>query len=77
MCAVLGKGRLARHDRMTAMEGPSIPLRRLARPEERGELAAFLGSDESSYLIGTQVVIDGGSTLPESVSVGVQGFTVS
>ncbi|WP_080802450.1 SDR family oxidoreductase UcpA [Arabiibacter massiliensis] len=49
----------------------AIPLRRLARPEEVGELAAFLGSDESSYLTGTQVVIDGGSTLPESVSVGV------
>ena len=49
----------------------AIPLRRLARPEEVGELAAFLGSDESSYITGSQFVIDGGSTLPESVSVGV------
>lgn len=49
----------------------AIPLKRLARPMEVGELAAFLASDESTYLTGTQIVIDGGSTLPESVSVGV------
>ncbi len=48
----------------------AVPLKRLADPEEVGELAAFLGSDESSYITGTQVVIDGGSTLPETVSVG-------
>ncbi|WP_275451880.1 SDR family oxidoreductase [Clostridium botulinum] len=49
----------------------AIPLKRLAKPEEIGELAVFLGSDESSYIIGTQVVIDGGSTLPETGSVGM------
>lgn len=49
----------------------AIPLRRLADPLEVGELAAFLASDESSYLTGTQNVIDGGSTLPETVSVGI------
>lgn len=48
----------------------AIPMRRLAKPEEIGELAAFLGSNESSYMTGTQSVIDGGSTLPESISVG-------
>lgn len=48
-----------------------IPLGRLADPVEVGELAAFLGSDESRYITGTQIVIDGGSTLPETVSMGV------
>lgn len=37
---------------------------------EVGELAAFLGCYESSYITGTQIVIDGGSTLPETTSMG-------
>ncbi len=49
----------------------AVPLGRLADPKEIGELAAFLASDESSYITGTQIVIDGGSTLPETTSMGV------
>lgn len=49
----------------------AIPLKRLARPEEIGELAAFLSCDESSYITGAQIVIDGGSTLPETSTMGV------
>lgn len=49
----------------------TVPLGRLADPIEVGELAAFLGCDESRYITGTQIVIDGGSTLPETVSMGV------
>lgn len=48
-----------------------VPLGRLGKIEEVGEVAAFLASDESSYVTGTQIVLDGGSTLPETVSVGV------
>ena len=48
----------------------ATPLGRLADPQEVGDLAAFLGSDESRYITGTQIVIDGGSTLPETISVG-------
>lgn len=49
----------------------AIPLKRLAEPEEIGELAAFLASDESSYITGQGIVIDGGSTLPETSTMGV------
>lgn len=48
----------------------AVPLGRLGTPEECGELCAFLASDEASYLTGTQIVIDGGSTLPETTSMG-------
>ena len=47
-----------------------VPMKRLADPKEVGELFAFLGSDESSYITGAQFVIDGGSTLPETMSMG-------
>lgn len=49
----------------------AIPMRRLGSIEELGELAAFLASSESSYITGQGIVIDGGSTLPETSSVGV------
>lgn len=48
-----------------------IPMGRLGTIEELGELAAFLASGESSYITGQGFVIDGGSTLPETMSVGV------
>lgn len=48
-----------------------IPMKRLGTIQELGELAAFLASNESNYLTGTAIVIDGGSTLPETKSVGV------
>ena len=47
-----------------------IPMKRLGTIEELGELAAFLASDEASYITGQGIVIDGGSTLPETMSVG-------
>lgn len=49
----------------------AIPMKRLGTIEELGELAAFLASRESSYITGQGIVIDGGSTLPETMSVGV------
>lgn len=49
-----------------------IPMKRLGTIEELGNLALFLASDESSYITGQGIVIDGGSTLPETKSVGVE-----
>jgi len=43
-----------------------IPMGRLGTIEELGELVAFLASDESRYITGTPIIIDGGSTIPES-----------
>ena len=48
-----------------------IPMGRLGTIEELGELAAFLASDESTYITGQGIVIDGASTLPETKSVGI------
>ena len=48
-----------------------IPMKRLGTIEELGELTAFLASHESSYITAQGIVIDGGSTLPETMSMGV------
>ena len=49
----------------------AIPMKRLGTIAELGELAAFLASDESSYVTAQGIVIDGGSTLPETLTMGV------
>lgn len=48
-----------------------IPMKRLGTIEELGELAAFLASDESGYITAQGIVIDGGSTLPETMTIGI------
>jgi NAD(P)-dependent dehydrogenase (short-subunit alcohol dehydrogenase family) len=42
-----------------------IPLGRLADPADIGKVAAFLASDDASYITGQTIVVDGGVTLPE------------
>lgn len=47
-----------------------VPMGRLGTIDEIGNLAVFLASDESSYITGTNIIIDGGSTLPETMVLG-------
>jgi 3-oxoacyl-[acyl-carrier protein] reductase len=44
----------------------SVPMGRLGTPGDVANAVSFLASDESSYITGTTIVIDGGQTLPES-----------
>ena len=43
----------------------SIPVKRLAEPEEVGWAVRFLASEEAGYITGQTLVVDGGQTLPE------------
>jgi len=40
----------------------TIPMRRVAQPEEVSGMVLFLASDESSYSTGSEFIIDGGLT---------------
>jgi 3-oxoacyl-[acyl-carrier protein] reductase len=44
----------------------AIPAGALGKPEDIGYAAAFLASDEASYIPGQAIVVDGGQVLPES-----------
>ncbi len=45
--------------------GETIPLKRMGKVEELGNLALFLASDESAYITGQEIVIDGGNIIQE------------
>jgi len=52
------------HGGDAAMEfgASKVPLRRVGHPEDVAPLYVFLGSDESSYINGAEIAIDGGVT---------------
>ncbi|MBI5576441.1 MAG: SDR family oxidoreductase [Deltaproteobacteria bacterium] len=39
-----------------------VPVKRFAKPEEIAEAVLFLCSDASSYIVGAEIIVDGGMT---------------
>jgi NAD(P)-dependent dehydrogenase (short-subunit alcohol dehydrogenase family) len=58
-----------------------VPLQRLGRPEDVASAVAYLASDESSWITGANLVVDGGrtvfSTIAEAFSAPAPGHTSS
>ncbi|MED4796856.1 glucose 1-dehydrogenase [Priestia megaterium] len=48
--------------KLEAYHASYIPLKRMGDPEEVAKAALFLASDDSSYIQGTEIVVDGGSS---------------
>ena len=47
-----------------------IPYNRIGEPDDVGKLAVFLASDDSDYITGTSIFIDGGMAVYESFADG-------
>jgi 3-oxoacyl-[acyl-carrier protein] reductase len=45
----------------------SVPMKRLGKVEDIGNAVIFFAADESSYITGQQIVVDGGQILPETL----------
>jgi len=43
-----------------------IPIGRIGDPDDVAQAMLFLATDEARYITGQTIVVDGGSTLPES-----------
>lgn len=61
---VIATPMVVQEDTKAAVEAfsKSIPLKRVAQPEEVSNMILFLASDEASYSTGSEFVIDGGVT---------------
>jgi glucose 1-dehydrogenase len=67
----IGPGAIQTPINHTAWETPDaleklltlVPYNRIGKPEDIGNLAAWLASDEADYITGTTIFIDGGMTL--------------
>jgi 3-oxoacyl-[acyl-carrier protein] reductase len=53
---------LAGSEEALAERAGSVPLGRIGRPEEVGDVVAFLASERASYMNGVSVLVDGGES---------------
>jgi NAD(P)-dependent dehydrogenase (short-subunit alcohol dehydrogenase family) len=49
-------------EQLAAIITSTIPLRRRGTPEEMAKAALFFASDDSSYCLGSEILVDGGMT---------------
>ena len=50
-----------------------LPLRRFAEPHEMGGVCTFLASDDSSFMTGSSIIIDAGTSIVDVVGATIMG----
>ena len=52
---------------LPAKYAEKIPMKRFGKPEEVANAIIFLASDESSYITGAEIIVDGGTSASDSL----------
>ena len=60
-----GRGKMGTPEMMAKL-GAAIPMGHMGEPDDIAYAMLFLASDEAKYMTGQTIVVDGGSTLPET-----------
>lgn len=60
-----GRGKMGTPEMMATL-GAEIPMGRMGEPDDIAYAMLYLASEESRYMTGQTIVVDGGSTLPET-----------
>lgn len=60
-----GRGKMGTLEMMATL-GAEIPIGRMGEPDDIAYAMLYLASEESRYMTGQTIVVDGGSTLPET-----------
>jgi 3-oxoacyl-[acyl-carrier protein] reductase len=47
-------------DRELELRAQRVPMKRLGRPQEMGDVVAFLASERAAFLTGLSIPVDGG-----------------
>jgi len=61
------------HETFINQIAQEIPMRRFAAPPEMGGLCSYLASDESSFMTGAVLTIDGGTAVVDVVGAAITG----
>lgn len=67
----LAKGMGTDKEKMFARFSSRIPLRRVSLPAEMAGVCVFLASEDSSYMTGAVLVVDGGATVVDVAGASI------
>jgi NAD(P)-dependent dehydrogenase (short-subunit alcohol dehydrogenase family) len=60
-------------DRFFSLISTEMPLKRFADTDEMGGICVFLANDDSSFMTGSCLIIDGGTAIVDVVGAGITG----